>query len=393
MSLTRRDYRRRGRPALRRTPDSASQSQCSGVVHTLRPSMQLHPCIDTYNKLWFIQATDDHWKKLLTTPGARKLENTHRLSPSRLPAHGLCHHWLKLQISTPSNLIRDNHITHRPPVRKYKNPLSRSDRPSHTSSHSLFRYPCSPFLPAMTDTVDTGLLFVYAEPGANVSDEEFNDWYNIDHAPYRLTVPGFHTALRYSATDSRAPSYLALYDLADPSIPASDAYKALGAKATQREKTLVPKLANLNRSVFELISTTYPAGSKAPPSSAYPTPHVLVVTAFAPPAVAAEFNSWYEDEHLALLAKVPGLVRVRRYRLQSNVQLAGDRSATNAATGKQADPDYNYLALFDVERDDFGALPEFAASVDTDWSKKILPQVESITIRGFKLHTVIQKPE
>ncbi|KAF5310980.1 hypothetical protein D9619_008275 [Psilocybe cf. subviscida] len=242
----------------------------------------------------------------------------------------------------------------------------------------------------MTTAIQTGLLFAYAEPGAAVSDEEFNDWSNHDHAPRRLTVPGFHTALRYSATDSLAPSYLALYDLAAPSVLASDAYKALGAQASETEKHMLPRLANLNRSVFELISTTYPAGSAAPPpnDAPHPTPYVLVVTNLAPPGVAAAFNSWYEDEHLARLATVPGLVRIRRYKLQSNVQLAGSRSGAGSK-----DPEYNFLALFDVTRDDFSALPEFAASVDTEWSRKILPQVQNTNIRRFKLHTVVQRAE
>ena len=52
-----------------------------------------------------------------------------------------------------------------------------------------------------------GFLAVFSEPGANVSMEEYQDWYNNDHIPIRLNyIPSFLTGLRYSASDSLRPS-------------------------------------------------------------------------------------------------------------------------------------------------------------------------------------------
>jgi hypothetical protein len=45
-----------------------------------------------------------------------------------------------------------------------------------------------------------GLFYVYTEPGS-VDEAEFRDWYDHEHGPARLTVPGFGSACRYRAQD------------------------------------------------------------------------------------------------------------------------------------------------------------------------------------------------
>ena len=40
-----------------------------------------------------------------------------------------------------------------------------------------------------------GLFYVYTEPGS-VDEAEFHDWYDHEHGPARLTVPGFRGARR-----------------------------------------------------------------------------------------------------------------------------------------------------------------------------------------------------
>ena len=38
-----------------------------------------------------------------------------------------------------------------------------------------------------------GLFYVYTDPGA-VDETEFHDWYDHEHGPARLTVPGLRPA-------------------------------------------------------------------------------------------------------------------------------------------------------------------------------------------------------
>jgi hypothetical protein len=57
-----------------------------------------------------------------------------------------------------------------------------------------------------------GLLMVYCDVAAE-HEEEFNRWYNNEHIPERLSIPGVLNAARYQAV-AGGPKYLACYELA-----------------------------------------------------------------------------------------------------------------------------------------------------------------------------------
>ena len=67
-----------------------------------------------------------------------------------------------------------------------------------------------------------GFLLVTMQPPP-AFEEEFNAWYDSEHLPERLAVPGFLTALRYVATDGH-PKYLAMYDLERFEVLTTPAY-------------------------------------------------------------------------------------------------------------------------------------------------------------------------
>jgi hypothetical protein len=56
------------------------------------------------------------------------------------------------------------------------------------------------------------LFYVYTDPGS-VDEAEFHDWYDHEHGPRRLAVPGFRGGYRYGALDDAKPPWLVLYDL------------------------------------------------------------------------------------------------------------------------------------------------------------------------------------
>ena len=63
---------------------------------------------------------------------------------------------------------------------------------------------------------DKGFLLVVMDvPPA--FEEEFNAWYDMEHLPERLAVPGFETGLRFVCLSGH-PRYLAMYDLARPEV-------------------------------------------------------------------------------------------------------------------------------------------------------------------------------
>ncbi len=90
-------------------------------------------------------------------------------------------------------------------------------------------------------------------------------------------------------------------------VEGSEAYVYLDAAAVTREalRRLAPAGARLRR----LACTTELAGASAGAPAAF---HYVVETDVLP-GHAADFDAWYEQEHLPGLAGVPGTVRAARY--------------------------------------------------------------------------------
>jgi len=74
----------------------------------------------------------------------------------------------------------------------------------------------------MAKTRGTGLLMVWTDIDPEF-EAEFNNWYDEEHLPRLLDVPGFLSAGRYVAVKG-APKYLAMYELEDHNVLRSTAY-------------------------------------------------------------------------------------------------------------------------------------------------------------------------
>lgn len=100
--------------------------------------------------------------------------------------------------------------------------------------------------------------------------------------------------------------------------------------------------------------TALEALQSAPGPSAKEMPafHYVVETDVAPEH-EADFNAWYEQEHLPGLASVPGTVRAARYR-----RLQGQP---------------RYLACYDLTAIETLERPEWLAVRHTAWSSRIRP--------------------
>lgn len=189
-----------------------------------------------------------------------------------------------------------------------------------------------------------GLLFVYSEPGP-VPADEFHDWYDNEHGPARLTVPGISAGYRYRALDNQAPHWLAYYEM-KPGALDSPEYKAIAASASQREKSIMSRLATLDRRVYELISDD---GSV----SDGPPPVVLAVAQSVPPGRDDDLAAWYAEEHIPMLLAVPGWRRIRRFRLTGGTAPA-------------------YLALHEVSGTSVFDEDSYRAAMRTPWMKRIV---------------------
>ncbi|KAK0489536.1 hypothetical protein EDD18DRAFT_1081282 [Armillaria luteobubalina] len=228
-------------------------------------------------------------------------------------------------------------------------------------------------------TAHQGLVLVLAENGPAIADDRFNDWYNNEHAPARLTVPGYITATRYQATDSQKPTYLTVYDISSPDVADSPEFQALKHKASDNEKDIMPKIQFLSRRIYQAISTsTHPASV---PSS-FPGKYVLTAELEVKPEFEEEFNKWFNEEHMGLLEKIPGWLRGRRYSLVT-------ATSRREAIGK---PVFKYIAVHDFDNGDFMKTPEWAAALDTPWKTKIMEGVLGMEVRQFELTKIMEKP-
>jgi hypothetical protein len=194
-----------------------------------------------------------------------------------------------------------------------------------------------------------GLLFVYTDVGAGpVAEAEYHDWYDHEHGPARLTVPGLLGACRYEALDGLAPRWLALYELDSPAVLDSAEYKAVVEGGSDRDTFIMSHLATLDRRIYTQLSDDGVPGG--------PAPVVLAVANTVPAAAVGDMTAWYEQEHIPMLLAVPGWQRIRRY------QLTGP--------GPLGEP--AFLSLHELAGPSVLSEPAYKAAVSTPWRERIV---------------------
>jgi len=166
-----------------------------------------------------------------------------------------------------------------------------------------------------------GLLFSQMQPPAQL-EYEFHDWYETDHIPARLRLQGFVRARRYEAIEGE-PRYLACYEISGLDALRTPEYLALKASPGERTEHMLASVEGFTRYTCTLISDT---GEPAQPGP------VLSVVAFdVPEEDVAALDEWYETEHIPLLMRAEGWLRVRRYLIVD-----------------QAGPHWTHLALHEL---------------------------------------------
>ena len=77
-----------------------------------------------------------------------------------------------------------------------------------------------------------GLLLTMTEPPPGM-EEEFNAWYDSEHMPERLSIPGFRSAQRWVADCKPGEGkYLATYELESLAVLGSPSYLSFFEKPT-----------------------------------------------------------------------------------------------------------------------------------------------------------------
>jgi hypothetical protein len=192
------------------------------------------------------------------------------------------------------------------------------------------------------------LLSVYAGIPAEIEDD-FNQWYNTQHVPQRLALAGFQSAARYESLTGE-PKYLALYELEDARVLETPEYKKLGEHSDAWDKRILPKLQVAARTVYERIYTCGEAAQEH-------APFLLSVRLDIASEVEAEFNEWYNVDHLPKLAAVPGVHGARRY-------------CRRSGNGTK------YLALYELANEHVTSTDAWSTAANTEWTLKIRPHLK-----------------
>jgi hypothetical protein len=168
----------------------------------------------------------------------------------------------------------------------------------------------------MTASNAPALLFVVTDVDP-ANEDAWNRWYDGRHVPQRQALPGFRSARRYeliqgARADQIGPKYAALYEMDSPDALKTEAYLSLTRPPiqTEEDREMVGAFRNNMRCVMTQISDTVSPGAASPGEAS-----VLNVVGLQPRAgYEEEYNAWYDEEHIPFIIKVPGVLRVRRFR-------------------------------------------------------------------------------
>jgi hypothetical protein len=214
--------------------------------------------------------------------------------------------------------------------------------------------PGSPQIGTGEDAMAKGLLFASFDFSPAHADE-FHDWYDLEHIPERLRVPGFINAERWIGEDN-AKIAAATYDLDSVGVLHSASYNAIGGANgsvwTKRITAIAQRLLRYEGEQLLPGDATAPAGAGG----------LLVASMNVDPAAEHEFNEWYNAEHLPQLAAVPGVLRARRYH-----STAPDRER-------------QYLALYHLTGPEVARSDAWTKAADTEWTRRMRPHFRDLLV-------------
>jgi len=197
-----------------------------------------------------------------------------------------------------------------------------------------------------------GLLFASFDFSPAQADE-FHDWYDLEHIPERLRVPGFLNAERWIGEENPKVA-VATYDLENHAVMQSAPYKAIGYEnASVWTKRVTAIATRLLRFAGEQVKP----GDAVAPSGAG---GLLAVSMNVDPAAEHKFNEWYNSEHLPQLGAVPGVLSARRF------------------SSPEADAERKYLALYHMTGPDVSRSDAWKKAANTPWTERMRPHFREL---------------
>jgi hypothetical protein len=199
-----------------------------------------------------------------------------------------------------------------------------------------------------------GLLFM-AFDFSTAHADEFHDWYDKEHIPERLRVPGFLNAERWIAEDKPAV-HVATYDLERPAVLSAEPYRAV---AGPNQSPWTKRVTAMCRRIMRYEGEQLLPGDQ---TAAQGAGALLVASMNIDPAAEQDFTDWYDNEHLPQLAAVPGVLSARRYR------------------ASDTDSERRYLALYHVKDLSVSRSEAWSKAANTQWSERMRPNLRDLLV-------------
>ena len=191
----------------------------------------------------------------------------------------------------------------------------------------------------------TRAILLVAFDFTDAHEDEFHDWYDLEHLPERQRIPGFRACDRWIGVDNPRQA-VATYELDSLHVLQSAAY---GAVAHRNLSPLSKRVTAMCRRLLRFEGEQM--GSEAdPPARAG---GLLLNAMSVAPEQEAEFNAWYDEEHIPALAAVPGTLCARRFRAPEGTP--------------------RYLALYHLEQPEVQASAIWRQAAGTPWTARMRP--------------------
>ncbi|OAP57134.1 hypothetical protein AYL99_07871 [Fonsecaea erecta] len=200
--------------------------------------------------------------------------------------------------------------------------------------------------------------------------EAFNDYPLATKTPNLVSQTTLHD-VTVTHTDIEPPTektFLAMCQVEDPTLAKKQHLQNIDQSASSLAGKSAKSSARWDSRVYKLIQDFDPKGLGH-------TPAPFILNVQMEPADDDDYNTFYRDEHLYMLSKVPGYRRSQRYQLVSSDDI--DLSAVP-----------RFMAVHEFETLDALDGPELREADASPNTHRVIGNSKAVSVRGFKLSKV-----
>jgi len=165
-------------------------------------------------------------------------------------------------------------------------------------------------------------------------ETDFHCWYDEEHIPLRMNVPGFVSGQRYRDLADEAKGFLAVYEMTDPNVMATPAYQDVKTKPSDMTRHMLETVSGFTRYIAAETSVRRQPGDSG--VHALDANILYAVWFEVPEAELPDFDDWYEQDHIPHLMACKDWLMVRRFRIINGEPTSANRLALHYLADRSA---------------------------------------------------------